>query len=194
MNKKLSVLFISLLLISIVSKSQTFMQGLGATVNIMTAKIDNPSEKYTATVSFTNFTYMPRLIFGAKESSSLSLGFPVSAGVGIGSDVFGESHIYYGGELPLVFDFNKGRKSSPENEDNFGWYIGTGFSYTLTNWSTGGGSADKLNSYGPLLRFGVRFGGGSNNPERATTVGLSFKPGLEETKFKTFGIAALMEF
>jgi len=192
MIKKLSMLFISSLLISTASNSQTFMHGLGATVNIMTAKIDNPSEKYTATVSFTNFTYMPRLIFGEKESSSFSLGFPISAGVGFGSDVFGDTHVYYGGELPLVFDFNKGRKSSPDNEDSFGWYIGTGFSYTLTNWTTGS-STDKLNSYGPLVRFGVRFGGGSNRPERATTVGLSFKPGLEKTKFKTIGIAVLME-
>ncbi|HNR18026.1 MAG TPA: hypothetical protein PKG90_15265 [Chitinophagaceae bacterium] len=192
MFKKVSIQLFSLLLIGLNGNSQTFMHGLGATVNVMTAKINNPSERYTATVSFTNFTYMPRLIFGEKESSSFSLGFPVSAGVGFGSDVFGESHIYYGGELPLVFDFNKGRKSSPDNEDNFGWYIGTGFSYTLTNWTTGG-STDKLNSYGPLLRFGVRFGGGSNHPERATTVGLSFKPGLEEAKFKTFGIVVLME-
>jgi len=193
MIKNIYLPFVSLLLISSASQSQTFMHGLGATVNLMTAKIDNPSEKYTATVSFTNFTYMPRLIFGAKESSSLSLGFPISAGVGFGSDVFGESHIYYGGELPLVIDFNKGRKSSPDNEDNFGWYIGTGFSYTLTNWTTGS-STDKLNSYGPLARFGVRFGGGSNRPDRATTVGLSFKPGLEDTKFKTIGIVVLMEF
>ena len=192
MFKKVSIQLFSLLLIGLNGNSQTFMHGLGATVNVMTAKINNPSERYTATVSFTNFTYMPRLIFGEKESSSFSLGFPVSAGVGFGSDVFGESHIYYGGELPLVFDFNKGRKSSPDNEDNFGWYIGTGFSYTLTNWTTGG-STDKLNSYGPLLRFGVRFGGGSNHPERATTVGLSFKPGLEEAKFKTIGIVVLME-
>lgn len=193
MIKKIFISLFSLLFIKVTGNSQTFMHGLGATVNVMTAKIDNPSEQYTATVSFTNLTYMPRFIFGEKESSSFSLGFPVSAGVGFGSDVFGDSHIYYGGELPLVFDFNKGRKSSPDNEDSFGWYIGTGFSYTFTNWTTGG-STDRLNSYGPVVRFGVRFGGGSNRPERATTVGLSFKPGLEDTKFKTFGIAALMEF
>lgn len=193
MFKKVSILLFSILLIGLNGYSQTFMHGLGATVNVMTAKINNPSERYTATVSFTNFTYMPRLIFGEKESSSFSLGFPVSAGVGFGSDAFGESHIYYGGELPLVFDFNKGRKSSPDNEDNFGWYIGTGFSYTLTNWTTGS-STDKLNSYGPLARFGVRFGGGSNRPDRATTVGLSYKQGLEDTKFKTIGIVVLMEF
>lgn len=120
MFKKVSILLFSILLIGLNGNSQTFMHGLGATVNVMTAKINNPSERYTATVSFTNFTYMPRLIFGEKESSSFSLGFPVSAGVGFGSDAFGESHIYYGGELPLVFDFNKGRKSSPDNEDNFG--------------------------------------------------------------------------
>ncbi len=174
--------------------AQSFMQGAGATVFIMTAKISTPSEKYTATVSFTNLTYFPRFTFGEKERSSLSVGIPIGAGIGFAnSSGGGESSIYYGFDLPLVIDFNMGRKSSPDNEDNFGWYIGTGFGYTITSW-TDGSSTDKLNSYGPLFRSGIRFGGGSNHPERATTVGLFFKSGLEKTKFKTFGIAALTEF
>ena len=193
MFKKITFSFLSFLLINSVCISQTFMHGLGATINVMTAKIDNHSEQYTATMAFTNFTFMPRLLFGEKENSSFSLGSPVSVGVGFAKDFYGDTHIYYGGELPLVIDFNKGRKSTPDNEDSFGWYIGSGFSYTLTNW-TDGNSTEKLNSYGPLVRFGVRFGGGSNHPERATTVGLSFRPGMENTRFKTLGIAVLTEF
>jgi hypothetical protein len=174
-------------------KGQSFMHGAGATVSVMTANISTPNARYTATVLFTNFTYFPRFTFGEKEHSSLSIGVPVGAGIGFNNGGSANASVYYGFDLPLVVDFNGGRKSSPDNEDRFGWYAGAGFGYALTNW-TDGSSTEKLNSYGPLFRTGIRFGGGSNRPERATTVGFFFKPGLEKTKFKTFGIAALTEF
>lgn len=175
-------------------KSQNFMHGAGATISIMTANISTPFQRYTATVSFTNLTYYPRYTLTESDRTSLSIGAPVGAGVGFSTGGgSGDASVYYGFDLPVVIDYNIGRKSTIENEDSFGWYIGTGFGYQYTNW-TDGSSTDKLNSYGPLLRAGIRFGSGANWPDRATTVGFSFKPGLDKNKFKTFGIAALMEF
>lgn len=170
------------------------MHGLGATISIMTANISTSSERYTATVAFTNLTYFPRYTLTKSDRTSLSIGTPVGAGVGFSAGGgSGDASVYYGFDLPLVIDYNIGRKSTIENEDSFGWYLGTGFGYQFTNW-TDGYSTNKLNSYGPLLRAGIRFGGGSRRPDRATTVGLSFKPGLEKSRFKTFGIAVLTEF
>jgi hypothetical protein len=105
----------------------------------------------------------------------------------------GETTIYYGVDPPIPMDFNIGRKSTNDNEERVGWYFGAGFSYTLTNW-TDGSSTEKLNSYGPLFRGDIRLGVGRNNPNKVFSIGLSFKPGLEKTKFKAIGIAVLNEF
>ena len=183
----LSFFFIVLVPTTRQLKAQSFMHGYGATIGLL---FGNDEFKNNITVMTTNATYMPRLVFGGNERSSFSLGAPVSAGIGLAQDFFGGTSLYYGGDIPVVFDYNHGRKSSRENEDRFGWYVGTGFSYTLTYFSD---SDENLNSYGPLIRAGIRFGAGSKNPDRATTIGFSFKPGLEKTKYKTFGIAVLTE-
>ncbi len=71
-----------LLFVCLVGKSQNFMHGVGGTISIMTAKISNPSERYTATVAFTNLTYFPRYTLTESDRTSLSIGAPVGAGVG----------------------------------------------------------------------------------------------------------------
>lgn len=194
--QKRSILF--LLIISLTGYgtfAQHFMQSAGIAFSILTGKISTPAESYTATVSFANFTYFPKFTVTESENSSISIGIPFGLGVGIATSTgYGETSVYYGGDLPLVIDYNRGKKSTNDNDDKFGWYVGTGFGYALTNW-TDGSSTAKLNSYGPLIRAGIRLtGGSSNHPTRATTVGFSFKTGLESTKFKTIGIAAMIEF
>jgi hypothetical protein len=194
MKKKATILLVLTCWAGTAIFAQAFMQSAGVNFSIMTAKIATASNRYTATVSFANLTYFPKFTVTESENSSVSIGIPVGLGIGIASDVLGgETTVYYGVDLPLAVDFNMGRKSTNENEDGFGWYIGSGFGYTLTNW-TDGSSTEKLNSYGPLFRAGVRFTAGSDHPEWATTVGLSFKPGLESTKFKTFGIGVFIDF
>ncbi len=194
MPKKLICTFFIFIFTFSITKSQSFMHGFGATISLMTANISTPSVKYTATVAFTNLTYFPRYTLTESDRTSVSIGAPVGAGVGFSTGGgSGDASVYYGFDIPVVIDYNIGRKSTMENEESFGWYVGTGFGYQYTNW-TDGYSNEKLNSYGPLLRAGIRFGGGFNHPDRATTVGLSFKPGLEKSKFKTFGIAVLTEF
>ncbi|HSU28164.1 MAG TPA: hypothetical protein VLJ68_07270 [Chitinophagaceae bacterium] len=190
MIKKATVIFFMMFLIHQGSNAQTFMHGFGATISIMIDKVTSPpGTKYTNAVSFSNLTYFPRFNLTESANTSLSIGAPIGAGIGF--DVEGGT-IYYGVDLPLVVDFNMGRKSSYENEDRFGWYIGGGFGYMLTNW-TDGSSTEKLNSYGPLIRTGIRFGAGRKNPDKAVTMGFYFKPGLERSKIISFGVAVLTE-
>lgn len=192
LRKISSVTSVCLILVQ-TGMAQTFLQGLGATVSVMTADIRTAGSSYTATVAFTNFTYFPRYTLTESENSSVSIGIPIGGGIGIADGSGGgDASLYYGFDFPLVIDFNKGRKSTYENEERFGWYFGAGFGYMLTSW-TDGYSSQKLNSYGPIARAGIRFGAGANNPDKATTLGLYFKPGLEKHKFKTFGIAVLTE-
>ncbi len=172
--------------------AQSFLHGIGANVSVMTANIKEGGDRYTMTMSFTNLTYFPRYILSESDNSSLTIGAPVGAGIGFANSGGTDAALYYGFDLPLALDYNIGRKSSYENNEGFGWYVGGGFGYMWTNW-TDGSSTDKISSFGPMARAGIRFGSGSQNPDRALTLGFSFKPGLEKRKFKTFGIAVLYE-
>jgi hypothetical protein len=193
MQKK-SILFILVLLVSCASYAQRFMQSAGVNFLIMNAKIDNSSGKYSLTNAFTNLTYFPRYNILETDGSSVSIGAPVGAGIGIsGGTGSGDASVYWGVDLPAVIHYNIGKKSTPDNDQNFGGYLGGGFGYTLTNWSDGS-STEKINSYGPMVRAGVRFGKFNDDSDVSICIGLSYKIGLETEKFKTYGIQVLMDF
>jgi hypothetical protein len=191
LKKTIIVFFLSILLCTY-SHAQTFMHGIGVTFSGMAGRVHNPGESYDAAVAFTNFTWFPRFNLSESDRSSLSIGMPVGAGVGFSSG--GSDGVYIGFDLPLAIDYNRGRKSTYENESKMGWYVGAGFGYTFTYWTGGYSSSNKLESYGPLLRTGIRFGAGSKHPDKATTLGFYFRPGLDKDKLKTGGIAVLIEF
>ncbi len=192
--KKKSILFFIAFVVCTVSQAQSFMHSGGVNFLIMNAKINNFTGKYSLTMAFTNLTYFPRFNLLETEGSSISVGVPVGAGMGVSSGTgMGDASIYWGLDLPAVIDYNIGKKSTLDNEQNFGGYFGGGFGYTLTNWSDGS-STEKINSYGPILRGGVRFGKFDNNPDVSICIGLTYKIGLETEKFKTYGIQVLADF
>lgn len=102
-----------------------------------------------------------------------------------------EAEIYFGYDLSVVTDYNFGTKSSPDNEDNFGGYFGAGFGNMHTNYNTGGG-ANNVNSYGPLVRGGLRFTFANDN-NRTLSVGAYYKKGMEKDKFNTVGFNVLYD-
>jgi len=173
---------------------QSFMQSAGVTISVMhtNGTVDNGNQSLT--FAFSNVTYFPKLSFAETENTSLSIGAPVSIGIGRSSNLSadGSSGLYWGFDAPMVLDFNIGAKSTRENEDKFGGYFGGGFGYSHSSWSFDGYSDFKANSYGPIIRGGVRFGFPSAN--LGMTIGLSYKIGLETEKFRTFGLALLLDF
>ena len=177
-------------------QTQNFMHGAGVNFFFMANKTAvSPGIYNNNLLFFTNLTYFPKFTLTESENSSVSVGIPLGAGIGLVRDGGGDyGSVYYGFDFPLVIDYNMGCKATAEMDEGFGWYIGAGFGYTLTNW-TDGSSTEKSNSYGPLLRSGVRFGlNDDRHPERALTIALFFKPGLEKAKFKTYGIGVITEF
>ncbi|MGZ8557673.1 MAG: hypothetical protein ACXWWC_05050 [Chitinophagaceae bacterium] len=84
MQKKSFFFFIALI-VSAISQAQTFMHSAGANFLIMNAKINNFTGKYSLTTPFTNLTYFPRYNLMETEGSSISIGVPLGAGVGISS-------------------------------------------------------------------------------------------------------------
>jgi len=173
---------------------QSFMQSAGFTINVMHTNGSASNGNQSLTFAFSNLTYFPKLSFAETESSSLSIGAPLSVGIGRSSNLSadGSSGLYWGFDAPMVLDFNIGAKSTRENEDKFGGYFGGGFGYSHSSWTYYGYTDFKANSYGPIIRGGVRFGFPSAN--LGVTIGLSYKIGLETEKYGTYGLALLADF
>jgi hypothetical protein len=174
------------------SFSQSFMHSGGVNLFVLHAKINNPTEKYTFDMFLTHLSYFPRIILTKSEKSSVSLGSPLGAGIGIINNAGnGPSGVVGGVDLPLVVDYNIGCKSSPENDEDFGVYLGAGFGYMHTNWTDN--VSNSASSYGPLVRAGLRV---RFDPDQrsAMTLGIFYKYGLEKLKFKTFGVNVMVDF
>lgn len=184
MLKRIISLFVLLLLSHLKGMTQSFMQGIGANISILTAKVNTPNEKYTFTMQVNHFSYFPRFNLSETDNTSFSIGFPLGAGIGILTSGGNAQGISWGFDLPIAADYNFGCRSTPDNEKNFGGYFGAGFSYMYTAWNAGDGT-EHANSYGPVGRAGIRFS--SANARWNVTIGLFFKLGIESEKYKTFG-------
>ena len=194
MFKKLFTLLLLSCLFCAAAQAQSFMHSAGATVSVMTSNYETSyySEKFIVTKS--ELTYFPRLNFIEGENSSVSVGVPLSAGLSVARNTFdNEAGLSYSLDFPLVLDYNLGAKSTPDNEGSFGGYLGGGFGYSLTSIKFGDGTTN-ANSYGPLFRGGVRFGFNRQDLDMGMTIGLFYKIGLEDEKFKTFGFNILVDF
>lgn len=166
------------------------MHGMGATISVLLS----PPHSSNFTLSQENFTYFPRYNLTEGENSSLSVGVPVGIGVGIARNTYGnDAGIVFAYELPVVIDFNFGCKSTRKTESTFGGYVGAGFGYYHVSISQSAYSDFSGATYGPMGRLGFRFGKeGWDN--KAFTVGLFYKKGLEEAKLQTIGFNVLYDF
>lgn len=198
MLKKISIFCIGILLFG-QAKSQTFMHGVGtgALVNSM---------KGSELGAFGTLMYNPRFSLSESESSSVTIGLPLTFGV-TGSYTYDN---YYGTEntlryiinAPLMLNYNMGAGSSKESEDRFGWFIGAGFGLNHGSYALDevydpelgyiGGGTKSLTTFGPAANGGVRFavGRGTHNIELL----LSYMKGLNENKPNTFGIQGVFNF
>ncbi len=192
MTKKITCLCSLLFLLNCFSASaQSFMQSLGLTPAVLFAK-DQYGNKFS--LFQTNFTYFPRYNFVENENSSISIGAPVGAGVGIVNSDSGDPGVGFSFDLPAVVDYNIGCKSTPETETYFGGYLGAGFGYSQNTVSGTSYSNIKASSYGPLLRAGVRIGSAKENWRgHAVTIGFYYKKGLEAAKYNTAGCNVLVD-
>lgn len=174
------------------SPCQSLMHSFGGNFSLMTTELKNSDGSRNSTFSMTvaHLSYFPRFNFIENDNSSISIGLPIGAGVNLVKDLYSGSGISWGFDLPVVLDYNMGLKSTQENESSFGGYLGVGFGYMYTSYSISG-DVDKVISYGPIFRGGIRLSTGEGRWNN--TVGLYFKPGLESQKFKTFGLNFLVD-
>lgn len=183
--------------IAVMSHGQRLMHAVGGDVSIInkSSELVNGYRTNSLTLTQTNACYFPRYNFIENENSSVSVGMPLSIGVGITRSTYGDdAGVSFAYNIPLVVDYNFGCKSTSETESNFGGYVGAGFGYN--HFSVSGSEYSNLSgsSYGPIARAGIRFGSQINSFNgQAITLGLYYKPGLGTDKWKTYGVHVLLD-
>ncbi len=193
MVKKNCFLLFAFSCFSSVLFAQNFMHSVGATISAIVGdvKTNNGSESFG--LSQTNFTYFPRYNFIENQNSSLSVGAPLGIGIAIVRSTIGDdAGISFAYDIPVVVDFNIGCKSTPDNENSFGGYLGAGFGYYKINISNSSYLNYSGATYGPLLRGGFRFRLPSDS--HPISIGMYYKSGMESDKLKTFGFNVLYDF
>ncbi|MBZ5855578.1 hypothetical protein [Flavihumibacter profundi] len=199
MKKKLAVFLVVSLFLGH-AHAQTFMHGVG------TGFLVNSMQK-AQTSAFGTLMYSPRVTVMESESSSLTVGIPLSFGVS-GSynydNYYGTSNsLQYMINAPVMLNINWGAGSSKESSDRFGYFLGGGFglnhgSYVIDETIANDGNPyeqtveKSLTTYGPAANGGVRFGvgQGTHNIE----ILLSYMKGLNENKPNTFGVHGIFNF
>lgn len=140
--------------------------------------------------------YFPRINAFESKTLALSASAPITAGI-LADNEGGSSRIGFGVDVPLMVDLSIGAGSSDKNENTVGGFIGAGFGFTHANqkytysapgWT--GVERYKGTSYGPVVHTGFRYA----HYKYDFTIRVFYKKGLEEQKFKTFGIAGSTTF
>lgn len=196
MYSKIVSIFASLLLLSQLALSQSFMHSVGATISVLSGKTsDGFGNSNSQSTMQTNLSYFPRYNFVEYDNSSVSVGLPLGIGIGISNNGLDDYGVAFAFDIPAVIDYNVGYKSTQENDSRIGGYFGAGFGYYRINISKSSYSDFTGASYGPLLRTGIRFTTPKDRENgHGITVGLFFKKGLERQKFNTYGCNVYFDF
>lgn len=184
MCRKILSLFILACFFNQVILAQRVMHSIGASSALLFGRITNFESTFI--LSQNNINYFPRFNFIQHKNSSVSIGFPVGIGIGITSS-FDDQGMYFGYDLPVVLDYNTGFKSSVKTGKTMGSYFGIGFGYSHVSISQSLYSNFRGESYGPLLRAGIRFGLPEWNGQ-GFTIGAFYKKGLEKGRLNTIGV------
>jgi len=176
---------------SIQSRAQIFMQGVG--INVVLQSASGFSADPVGAIM-----YSPRVSFMETETSSLSVGLPMSFGISgsYNSQNYESNSLAFMFDAPLMFNYNYGAGSSKESEDKFGFFAGLGFGYHTNQYiasdSYGYDYTLKMAGWGPVGNAGVRIGVGhkSHNIE----IRFSYMKTMDETKSSVVGIGALFNF
>ena len=167
--------------------AQSFMSSYGGTASIIQGK-ETSDGPYKSVLYQLCGTYFPRYNLSESDNSSISLGMPLSVGIGQVNNADG---VAFSVDVPLMGDYNFGCDAIPESESGLGGYLGAGFGYTCTSASSYFGSSN-LSSYGLMIHAGVRLIV-SQKFSQSMSFGLFYKFGIEQEKFKTIGFNFLID-
>jgi outer membrane protein W len=179
------------------SYSQKFMHGAGVIILV-------DKSEYSDANAVGGLTYSPRFNFFQKDNISLSVGIPLSVGLGgsynshYGSYSSESNNIRFMFNLPAVVNFNFGRGASRNAHSRMGFFAGAGYGYHYSseNDSYSGyfgeySDNDHSSTTGPVANAGLRIGVGRvHNIE----IKLSYMKGTTDSKPDIYSIATLFNF
>jgi hypothetical protein len=196
--KKL-ILFVATCIISVNAFSQSFQHGIGTSVffdNLVPDKIS----------TITAITYSPRFNFRETEMMSASLGIPLSIGfMGEGNSTYDEttdeevasSINGFTLDVPLMANLNLGAGSSRMNTNDFGGFIGAGYTYHYSSSRdyTKDGLEKSIggSSFGLTINGGIRVSVG-DGPVKNVELRFSYYKGRNRTRLGMFGMGAIFSF
>ena len=193
-------LFASFVFTTALAGAQTFLHGAGTGFSVTTMK-------NAETAVFGTLMYNPRFTLTETESSSLTIGLPLTfgfAGEYSYSSYYGEqSDLRYVLNAPLILNMNWGAGSSKITEDRFGFFVGGGFGINTGNFVVeetivDGGfeyisyGKQTVTTYGPAANAGVRFGVG--NKTKNIEILLSYMKGINDNKPNSYALQAAFNF
>ena len=195
MKKKL-LIAASCFMLSLGVKAQ-YNQSGGVGLIYGTGALPNGAQEGTEKPSILGYGafFYPRYNLTESDGSAISVGFPMTLGLGGNYNSQTGSSLSITADIPLTADFNFGAGSTEDNDSGIGGFVGAGFGYTYTNqtyqYSFGGGTEQvKGSSYGPLAHAGIKASIG----EKIYFLRASYKLGLETAKYKTIGLAVGVSF
>lgn len=175
--------------------TQDFMHSFGMYPSFADGVLQYQGSRQEVSLFVAAVTYFPRYNFAKFENRTLSVGIPLGAGPAIiGPEL--DYHRTFAITMPLVLDYNIAYKSTPENNQLLGCYIGAGFSFSKAFINKNDFQDFNGLSFGPLLRAGVRVPppGWFLNPELGYSIGAFYQRGMHKYNFNAFGIMVMLEW
>lgn len=126
-------------------------------------------------VASVGFIYSPRVIFGEKERSYLSLGIPMTLAFSRLDDSNSvDLKLGILQDVPLIFNYNHTIGSGEKVSGRSGYFIGFGFGFHQNHYTAAndkGTITNQISGYGPVFNAGFRF---VPNDERRGNLELRF--------------------
>jgi hypothetical protein len=193
-KKANTFLLLSFLYLSV--SAQKMMHSVGASANLNTQKVTIPSRyliperKIIQTVFYTSGDYFFRYNIKESDINSVCIGVPIAFGFGTANDPNNdEAGLFLGANISMGVFYNNGLKSTRNNENKFGYFVGGGISYGYIGLYYDK-KTNNITTYGPMIYSGIRL------PvlKQVLSIGLFFRYGLETEKLKTYGLKLMRDF
>lgn len=187
LRKNLFAIFLCIVFFTPVKAQVTHSIGATLPFGVRTYEVYTGA-KNTDAYYMAMFSYGFRYNISETGNSSFSVGPLISAGGGYYSDAYGGGFLY-SGDLQVWADYNIGMGAVEDPPKNSGVYFGAGFGGSYTGADGEAIDDDNGISFGPMIRAGFRFGA----METPIGVGVYYKHGIENAKWRTFGFHVLVD-
>ncbi len=182
--------------------AQRLINSVGFTISTLYGTTtDHFGSKNDMTLVQYYWTYSPRLNIVEMPNASVSLDAPLGVILSGYSTNVNQNYIGYtnsvrdrgfifGYVVPLCIDFNIGGRSTGDNFNHLGAYLGAGYDYEHfsifgTKYSNYAGM-----SVGPVARVGMRF---CFNGNHCTSIGAFYKRASDRDKLHTIGVSLVAD-